>query len=75
MSAISEPIALDRTRFLGGTDMAALYGVSKWKTPLQVWAEKTRRDAYREDDPAKTKVLNRGKRLEPVVVASASAMC
>lgn len=69
MNAISEPIALDRTRFLGGTDMAALYGVSKWKTPLQVWAEKTHRDAYREDDPAKTKVLNRGKRLEPVVVA------
>lgn len=64
-----EPITLDRTRFLGGTDMAALYGVSKWKTPLQVWAEKTRRDAYREQDPARMKVLNRGKRLEPVVVA------
>lgn len=36
---------------------------------LQVWADKTRRDAYREDAPAKTKVLNPGKRLEPAVVA------
>lgn len=68
MNAVTEPVKLDRTRFLGGTDMAALYGVSKWKTPLQVWAEKTRRDAHREEDPAKMKVFNRGKRLEPVVI-------
>lgn len=69
MNPITEPVTRDRAEFLGGSDMAALFGVSKWKTPLQIWAEKTRRDAYREEDPAKTKVLARGKRLEPLVIS------
>jgi putative phage-type endonuclease len=31
----------DRSTYLGGTDAAAVCGQSRWKTPLQVWAEKT----------------------------------
>lgn len=30
-----------RTGYLGGSDAAAVLGLSRWKTPLQVWAEKT----------------------------------
>jgi putative phage-type endonuclease len=31
----------DRKKFIGGSDVAALMGLSRWKTPLQLWAEKT----------------------------------
>lgn len=31
----------DRTGYIGGSDIAAVLGLSRWKTPLQVWAEKT----------------------------------
>jgi len=31
----------DRKGFIGGSDIAAVMGVSPWKTPLQLWAEKT----------------------------------
>jgi putative phage-type endonuclease len=34
---------LDRTKFLGGTDCGGILGLSRYKTPLQVWAEKTGR--------------------------------
>ena len=33
----------DRTKYLGGSDVAALMGLSRWKTPLALWAEKTGR--------------------------------
>lgn len=32
---------LDRTKFIGGSDIAAVMGMSRWKTPLQLWGEKT----------------------------------
>src|SRR3990167_7022217 len=31
----------DRKSFLGGSDIAAVMGLSRWKTPLSLWAEKT----------------------------------
>lgn len=31
----------NRTNYIGGSDCAALLGLSRWKTPLQLWAEKT----------------------------------
>ncbi len=31
----------DRNKFIGGTDAAPILGLSRWSTPLQVWAEKT----------------------------------
>lgn len=31
----------DRKGYIGGSDIAAVMGVSRWKTPLQLWAEKT----------------------------------
>lgn len=34
-------VVLDRARFIGGSDAAALLGLSRWRTPLAVWAEKT----------------------------------
>lgn len=31
---------LDRKTFMGSSDIAAAMGMSRWKTPLQLWAEK-----------------------------------
>jgi putative phage-type endonuclease len=30
----------ERINYIGGSDSAAILGLSRWKTPLQVWAEK-----------------------------------
>src|SRR3990167_5448706 len=32
---------INRVGFIGGSDIAAVCGLSKWKSPLQLWAEKT----------------------------------
>jgi putative phage-type endonuclease len=39
--AISEIKAKERTGYLGGSDIAAVLGLSRWRTPLQLWGEKT----------------------------------
>lgn len=57
----------DRRAFLGGSDAAAVMGMSPWKTPLDLWREKMG-DAVDEPDPQRQRVLNRGKRLEPVAL-------
>jgi predicted phage-related endonuclease len=59
--------ALDRSKFIGSSDAAAILGVSKWKTPYQLWLEKTGQ-WHEPSDAARDKVLTRGKRWEPVVV-------
>lgn len=58
---------MDRSTFLGSSDMAAILCVSPWSTPLDIYFEKTGGDRA-ADDPAKAKIFRRGKRLEPVVV-------
>lgn len=60
--------APDRTRFLGGSDAAAVLGVSPWKTPVDLWMEKTGRKPRDEPSAAQVRVQNRGKKLEPVVL-------
>lgn len=34
-------IAEERKTYIGGTDTAPILGLSRWRTPLQVWSEKT----------------------------------
>lgn len=58
----------DRTKFLGGSDIAAILGISPWKTPLQLWRDKTQPAMPENADPERLKVLSRGKRLEPYVL-------
>jgi len=55
----------DRTTFIGGTDIAGILGLSRWKTPLSVWAEKTGQIPPREGPEELPKKL--GIRLEEVV--------
>jgi len=52
-----------RRQFLGATDVAAIAGVNPYRTPLQVWLEKTGHAAPAEP----TAAMRRGLRFEPVV--------
>jgi putative phage-type endonuclease len=52
-------------QFISGTDIAAIIGKNPWKSPVQVWLEKTGR-AEREDLAGNERV-EWGKRLERVV--------
>jgi putative phage-type endonuclease len=54
----------DRTRFIGGSDAAAVLGLSRWSTPLEVWALKTGQ-IEKKDEPTLAKTL--GNRLEETV--------
>ncbi|MCA3067492.1 MAG: YqaJ viral recombinase family protein [Rhodocyclaceae bacterium] len=53
----------DRTKSLGGSDVAAILGVSKWCSPLQLWEKKTGR-SVEEITAEKRKLFERGKRWE-----------
>lgn len=60
--------AVDRTKFLGGSDAAAVLGVSPWMTPVQLWKLKTGKAKPKAPDPVRQRMLDRGKKLEPVVL-------
>lgn len=54
----------DRRRFIGGSDVAAVLGISPWRTPLQLWEAKT---APALPHDAAKGVKRRGHRWESVV--------
>ena len=60
--------APDRTKFLGGSDAAAVLGISPWRTPLDLWRDKVQPAMPENADPARMRVLERGKRMEPYIV-------
>ena len=52
-----------RKRLVGSSDIAAICGLNKYRSPMQVWAEKTGRLEAQEDND----ILWLGRELEPVV--------
>lgn len=60
---VIEPEQHDRSKYLGGSDIAAVLGISPWKTPIDLWNDKT---TPRVEGPAKA-VFKRGVRWEAVV--------
>jgi putative phage-type endonuclease len=54
---------MDRTIGIGGSDVAAICGISPWKTPLQVYLEKVGEAQPYPDNPA----MAYGRMLEPVI--------
>lgn len=67
MGAPETPV-LDRAKFLGGSDVAAIFGVSPWRTSLDLYLDKiTPRAEQPVLDPAKKKFFARRKRQEPVI--------
>lgn len=57
----------DRKGFIGGSDAAAILGVSPWKSAFQLYQEK-RGEWIEEVTPEKQRIFARGHRWEPVIV-------
>ena len=56
-----------RRQGIGGSDVAAIIGISKWRTPLDIYNDKTEEgepaDGQEDDNPS----MEWGRRLEPVI--------
>lgn len=59
-----------RAKRIGASDAPILCGLSPWKSSLQLWLEKT--GAVRQPDGSDNFAIQRGIRLEPVVLAMAN---
>lgn len=55
----------DRTKFIGASDVSSILGLNPWKTPLQLWSEKTGR--IEAKDLSDNEAVEWGTRLERVV--------
>lgn len=59
---------VDRQKFLGGSDVAAIFKVSPWKTPFDLFVDKTTPRSDEEDqNEDRRKFFARRKRQEPVI--------
>lgn len=69
MNAPAE-LSIDRRTFIGGSDAAAIFGVSPWATRLDIYLRKRGEMPATggEPDAKREKILRRGKRLEPIVI-------
>lgn len=63
MERTREQFLAERMTGIGGSDVAAILGLSKWRTPYQVWEEKTGR---KKSDKG-SEILHFGNVLEQVV--------
>lgn len=63
------PPNVDRSKFLGGSDVAAIFKVSPWKTPYDLFMDKItpRSEAGEDLDEERRKFFARRKRQEPVI--------
>mgnify|MGYP006368063575 CR=1 FL=1 len=66
MDQVTAPMP-DRRFFLGGSDAAAVMGLSPWATPVELWRAKTARADIAPPDPAQVKRWARGHKLEPFI--------
>lgn len=46
---INQNFSVDRSKYIGGSDIGALLGLSKFKSPLEVWMEKTGKETKHSD--------------------------
>lgn len=58
----------DRKTYVGGSDAGPILGLSPWRTPLEVWLQKTGQVEPQPPDAQKEKLFRRGRLMEPVVI-------
>ncbi len=46
---INHDFSVDRSKFIGGSDIGPILGLSRYRSPLEVWLEKTGREVKRLD--------------------------
>lgn len=64
---MSDIVTHDRARYLGGSDAAAVMGLSPWATPLELFLEKTHKRPHQAPDKAAERRFARGHKLEPFI--------
>lgn len=57
----------DRSTYLGSSDAAAVLGLSRWRTRLDVYRSKVHPASVADPDADRLKLFRRGKLLEPVI--------
>src|SRR3990167_3071530 len=55
----------ERTNYIGGTDCAAVLGLSRWRSPIEIWAEKT--GLLESEDKGDNLAIEVGTELEDLV--------
>lgn len=45
----NQDFTADRTKYLGGSDIGPILGLSRFRSPLEVWLEKTNKEVKRKD--------------------------
>ena len=58
---------VDRSEFIGGSDAAAVMGLSPWATPVELWQQKTGRASKPKVTQARQRMFERGHKLEPFI--------
>jgi putative phage-type endonuclease len=46
---INQDFSVDRSKYIGGSDIGAILGLSRFKSPLEVWQEKTGKETKKID--------------------------
>lgn len=46
---INQDFSVDRTKYIGGSDIGSILGLSRFRSPLEVWMEKTGRETKKLD--------------------------
>ncbi|TWI69025.1 putative phage-type endonuclease [Pseudoduganella lurida] len=65
MNAIVDPTTYDRMKYLGGSDIAAILGVSPYRNVVDLWLDKIKPRAESGQNAA---AKRRGSRLEPYIL-------
>lgn len=63
VSTVIATPAHDRRKYIGGADIAAILGISPWRTSVDLWADKTKPPVAEQ----RKRVWTRGERFEAVV--------
>jgi putative phage-type endonuclease len=65
MNAVIEPAQYDRTKYIGGSDVAAILGVSPWRNVVDLWMDKI---TPRVESGQNMTAKRRGARMEPYIL-------
>lgn len=67
MNAVTGIVRHDRSKYIGGSDAAAILGVSPYNTPVELWMQKTGRAPAEVIDKVRQRIFDRGHKLEPFI--------
>lgn len=65
VNTVTKDVTQNRHEYIGGSDIAAIMGMSRWKTPLKLWTEKTQK--LPAPDLSNVEAVEMGTRLEQFV--------